>query len=292
MLIEVLLKAILYGFVDSLRGSFLVFTLDTKIRNKKTHAKAKNVEEPKVLHRILQCCALNGGVFWLSLLAFYGVLLPLVQSLLMALTHVDIWLYIGPLLNATFSTLWVLPLFLLSRIVNSLWFQDIADLAYKHSRGRSQGLQSWSKLIADVLFSTIIQALFLVQAMILGFLPIPGLNTALSLLHMCLLYSLYSFEYRWYHMGWELPKRLTYIELHWPYFLGFGLPLTLVTYLPSSFLVSGCVFSILFPVFIISGNEAQPFVNVGNYPLRLFTPVVTLANTIFQKTIGKASVRK
>lgn len=41
--------------------------------------------------------------------------------------------------------------------------QDIADAAYKYSRGRPQFLSSLSKMVADMLFSMVIQALFLVQ---------------------------------------------------------------------------------------------------------------------------------
>jgi etoposide-induced 2.4 mRNA len=43
--------------------------------------------------------------------------------------------------------------------------QDIADSAYRYSRGRPQLLSSVSKLIADTLFSVLVQALFLVQVM-------------------------------------------------------------------------------------------------------------------------------
>ena len=48
--------------------------------------------------------------------------------------------------------------------------QDIADAAYKYSRGRPQLLSSISKMIADMLFSMVIQALFLVQVLSYNFL--------------------------------------------------------------------------------------------------------------------------
>nr|CAG4640871.1 EOG090X06IP [Eulimnadia texana] len=303
-------SAVLQGLWDSLRGCVSIFKMDRKQREHAVqkrqrshvsalaHRETHKQEEPKILQRTLQCCALNGGVFWLSLLTFYGLVLPLIQQLMMLGFELSgqtnfakiVWSWTSPLLSATFSALWVLPLFVLSKVVNCLWFQDIADTAYKYSRGRPQLLPSVSKLIADMLFSMLIQALFLIQAMLVSLLPIAVFNTVLSTLHMCLLYSLYAFEYRWFNMGWELPKRLTFIENHWPYFVGFGLPLVLLTSWPTSYLVSGCVFSILFPLFIISGNEAVPVTGIGNFPLRLFSPVVALANALLHKTIGKSTV--
>lgn len=62
------------------------------------------------------------------------------------------------------------------------------------------------------------------------------LGQFLYIIHMCMLYSLYAFEYKWFNMAWELHKRLTYIETNWPYFIGFGLPLAVLTNLSDSWI--------------------------------------------------------
>lgn len=107
---------------------------------------------------------------------------------------------------------------------------------------------------------------------------------------MCLLYSLYAFEYKWFNMGWELHKRLTYIEENWPYFIGFGIPLTVATQLPNSYIISGCVFSIFFPFFILSGNEATPVLGPTELPLKLFSVVVAISNKLFSMKSKPKSV--
>lgn len=65
-------------------------------------------------------------------------------------------------------------------------------------------------------------------------------------------YIYYSFEYFWMSQGFELKSRLAKIERCWPYFMGFGTPLTLVTMMSNNFIVNGCLFGMFFPFFIIS----------------------------------------
>ncbi|KAJ2949945.1 hypothetical protein O0L34_g11270 [Tuta absoluta] len=294
--------SLIKGFIDSLRGVTVLLYLDKEIneralsrspvhadsdnpKNKQKQPKVK--QESKVLTRVLQSCILNGFIFLLSILVFEYALLPAVKYLVTVVFGHDpgvahnVWGWMQPFLSMTFRMIWVLPLFLLSKLVNSLWFQDIADSAYRHRRGRPQFMSSVSKIIADSLFSLLVQALFLVQSMLVSMLPITYIGELLCLVHMCLLYSLYSFEYKWFNMGWELHKRLTFIESNWPYFLGFGLPLAVLTQIPQSYIISGCVFSIFFPVFILSGNEATPVLG-SEYPLRLFSPVVAISNGMFR----------
>lgn len=255
-----------------------------------TEPPLKKEEGNNVLKRVFQCCALNGGIFFLSIAFFEYVLMPNINKMLVLLYgNPDlsslVWQWIEPTLIGIFSLVWILPLFVLSRVVNAIWFQDIADSAYKIRKGRPQTFPSISKLIADVLMSILVQALFIAQSWLVSLVPIKYVGRGLSIFHMCLLYSIYSFEYKWFNMGWELNRRLTYIEYNWPYFLGFGLPLAILTELPKSFILSACVFSTLFPLFIISGNEAVPKHSQLDFPIKIFFPVITVSNLIFNKSI-------
>lgn len=250
----------------------------------------KKERGPQIIQRILMCCAWNGGIFLTSILLFNQILLPVVQWLIEHIfgTHSTMWGWIGPILSWTFSTLWILPIFVLSKVINSLWFQDIADAVYLQVRGKPKQFNV-SSLIADISFSVLLQAFFLIQGTLFMFLPIPTVGTIIYQIHMALLYSLYAFEYKWLNMGWEVHKRLSHIENSWPYFFGFGLPLAILTssIVHPSAVVSGCIFSILFPVFIISANEASEPTRKCSFPLKVFAPVVSLSNAIFRRaTVG------
>ncbi|XP_070557547.1 etoposide-induced protein 2.4 homolog [Ptychodera flava] len=304
--IKDILLGVCSGVKDALLGTWKIMYIDQEIGEHEEKVRKKREEmakhkrrltltkpkdsEPGIRNRILQCCAFNGGVFWLSIGLFNGVVLPMLEKL----THfmfgestvqsLMVWSWMGPMLSYTFSALWVMPLFLLSKVVNSLWFQDVGDAAYRKSRGRPRML-NLSKMVADLLFSIVIQSIFLIQAMLVGLIPLSGMATLLSLFHLCLLYSLYAFEYKWFNMGWEVHKRINYIESNWAYFSGFGLPLALLTSLPQSYIVSGCIFSMFFPLFIISANEATPPRQTCEFIIRLFPLSVEIANKIFHRTV-------
>lgn len=308
-------KTVLHGFghglVNSLAGFYLIFSYDAEVQEKPRSSsqetnlakrraaqqaekkqKQPNQEDPRVTHRVFQCCVLNGIVFGLSLFLFNYVFQPVLKhclSFFMGERAGAIWVYVQPTMSYLFELIWVIPLFLLSKVINVFWFQDIADSAYRQRQGRPQGISNFSKYLSDMFISIVIEFFFLIQASLMRMLPLMGINIMISCVHLCLLNSLYAFEYRWYNMGFELYKRLSFIEENWPYFLGFGMPLTFITMYTPSLYVSGCLFAVLFPVFIISANEADPVVNPTGCSLQLFSLVVWLSNKIIQSLVTKST---
>jgi etoposide-induced 2.4 mRNA len=94
--------------------------------------------EPTIAKRVLQCCVLNGGIFWFSIAFFKYFVLPglrMLNTFIMGSNNFEsgvwLWSWLEPFLTGLFGLIWIVPLFVMSKIINSLWFQDIADYAYK-----------------------------------------------------------------------------------------------------------------------------------------------------------------
>jgi len=254
-------------------------------------------QPPRLLQRTLNCCLLNGCVFLLSIMLFNHAILPLVELTIYRCMGADtakwLWNTAFPVLSYTFATFWVLPFFLLSKFVNAIWFADIADTAYRNAgpAERPRMMNTISVAIADTVFTIIIETIFLFQAkaFCLILTPFTLMGNLVNFLHLCLLHSLYCFEYKWFNQGLELHKRLDFIETNWPYFLGFGLPLAAITSYFPSVVVSGCVFAIFFPFFIVSGNCAQIVTVDEEIKLRIFHPTIVISNCILAKTFQQDS---
>lgn len=316
-----------FGVRDSFLGLLLLFNIDQdeKPSSSRTNASGKpddtrppgrrgtrpdtsssSKRKKKILPMMGKCCFLNGGLLLLSMMVFESYIVPAVTFTMTYITMTvmnnydpqsSLWSWLEPTMKYTFKYLWVIPLFWLCKLLNCFWFVEIADVAYRQKHGRpvlsllsskDSLFKVLSKTMADFLFSIQVEIFFLIQAQIVGLVPVLG--PALSFFHMSLLYSLYAFEYTWMNLGWSVVRRIGYVENNWPYFLGFGMVLTTATTMGGA-VVSACVFGITFPVFILSGLEARPYENC-EFPLRMFSFVIWLTNKIFLlKTGGKRTSR-
>ncbi|EDV23544.1 uncharacterized protein TRIADDRAFT_58294 [Trichoplax adhaerens] len=200
----------------------------------------------------------------LSILFFDHGLIPFLKYITQAVFgifipdssyHIQLWFWIETLLSYTFKMLWVIPLFWLSKPLNSFWFQEIAIHSYQSNRGRpkptlttksSSLVEAGSRIIADFFFSLLVEFFFLLQGSIFDFIPVIG--RAICILQMAILYSLYAYEYKWINMGFLVQERLYRIEYNLPFYCGFGLPLAILTYIPESFFIRVLTCHVFSPV--------------------------------------------
>ena len=254
------MSAVLLG-VSSAVECFAAGVLDSM---KFPHTAIFFVTSKVVRVRFMQCLVLNGGLFLSSVVLADYVLTPAFHWLLDVdpATPLSIsWLpaTLSSLLLSVFYIVWVYPLYAISFLLNAIWYQDIADMAFL-TRGHKQhtpplSFQRWIAAMSEELYRLLLVSLFLVQLSLVSLLPVVG--QPLSVLHLCWLYSLYSFEYKWSLQGWRLETRLDFFERRWSYFAGFGCPAALLGVLFPRLIASG-VFAMAFPMFIILAVIAKP----------------------------------
>jgi len=299
------------GLYDSVRNSFNVLTIDDDF-SKNSLEKTSSQQHPhqpkpkknsssttdtkRVKSNLTLLCLFNGGILLCGMLCFNYLFLPVFRRLFYTLAGLDSssssrpLLILQHILTYTFNFLWLIPAFIISKFVNSYWFRDIADVVFKKLTKSNKSLPalSLSRSISDVLFSLVMQLFFLVQSTLILLIPVPILNTVFGHMCLCLLYSFYAFEYAWIYANLNVKQRVERIESYWPYFLGFGLPLTMLsTQLFKSVIVNECIFSILFPFAIVAATSVnfqeriiqQTQSNI--IPLNIFAGCIRLTSRLF-----------
>ncbi|KAI8587779.1 etoposide-induced protein 2.4-domain-containing protein [Geranomyces variabilis] len=258
-----------------------------------------------------KCLLLNGLLFLGSIFLFDYAVLPVSRSLRgYAATAAgdgggkspavagDLF---DTLLGMTYSVLWVYPIYAISFILNAMWYQRIADRSYRVQVGKPVSApftyDRLLKMITDEAYRGLLLLNFLAQSLLVYFIPYVG--PALSFLCFCWVASFYSFEYRWASKGWSLQQRVDHFESHWAYYIGFGFPVTALTFFFPQFISQG-LFALLFPVYIIMSNRGHPQPKVGqNLPckylpqrLPIFRLAVRTNACCIRRVVARNSTRR
>lgn len=235
----------LKGFLDALRAVPLSFLLLYKSK--------------RLRSLYLKCFLLNGVLFLGSIMfweLFVRSVIKLALSMIFGSTKSSQGTFIGITdyaASVVYYLVWVWPVYALSFLLNSLWYQDIADSARRilvpksHSMSTKKMNRSITSVFADEVYRIILFSLYLMQTTIAYYaIPVFHIGPIISFVLVCWLYAYYSFEYCWMGEGWNLEQRLKYFEERWAYFCGFGVPCTVLTFwFPQ--LIGGGLFALLFP---------------------------------------------
>ncbi|PAV56957.1 hypothetical protein WR25_04074 isoform B [Diploscapter pachys] len=199
-----------FGFFDSIRGLAFLRELDkddeyvtvntTPARPVRTalqlrrEAQGQNLRqaEPILRHRervwkrILQCVGINLGLIvavWLcsKIIGFIGSLFS------KDMNNSDIGWYAEHISIFLFFAIYLI----LIKVIMALWFSDIAGACYRCLKIKEQQPIQFQRMLAEVLFSTVLYTAFSIQASLVSFLPLPQLSELISLIHYALFNSIY-----------------------------------------------------------------------------------------------------
>ncbi|KAI9498005.1 etoposide-induced protein 2.4-domain-containing protein [Zychaea mexicana] len=162
--------------------------------------------------------------------------------------------------GCSYATITGFPLYFGTLGINGKFFTPIAEKAFQLQAKNNPRTTPGSTNIVQSMASMIYTVIFYMNCGVFAGLlrsMIPHVGTLLAFLMNCAIMSYYCFEYKWLYMGWTLEQRMTFMEEHWAYFLGFGTPITVLTFFLST-LHSGAVFAILYPSYVIMATMATP----------------------------------
>lgn len=134
-------------------------------------------------------------------------------------------------------------------MINNSNHCDIAARSFEIFVGK-QGKKpsSISSITADLitkLYRFLLMFVYIATAILV--LCIPVIGHPLGILLLSCMGSFYCFEHQWINKGWKLSQSIQYFESHWSYFLGFGMPMTILSLL-FPLLVKYGLFAFVFPL--------------------------------------------
>lgn len=227
------------------------------------------VRSAKIRRLLAQCLLLNGLIFLGSIYVFHNIVSYILGWGLSSLFHPDSnertveriqnwieWIYF---------VLWIIPMYVLSFVLNTLWYQDIARESMKVFPQSSSASSSSSSSIT--ITSEIVQMIFrsLFNLIFLLYLCVLYRWRWIYALHLGWLVAYNSFEYRWISEKKSFDEKINIFEKGYIYFLSFGLPLSLFAVQFPSVVESGLI-SLVLPLLIMSASTA------GKAPLVISLP--------------------
>ncbi|XP_038681528.1 protein EI24 homolog isoform X2 [Tripterygium wilfordii] len=230
-----------------------------------------------------QCFLLNGFIFLGSIFVMKSIVLPTLwwilpekcpvnddQQICLFGNILKVYYFLRLGLVQLFYVCWFYPLYVLSFILSTMWYNDIAKYGFAamdgsglaaakpssqdnmfaspHTAKKERLFNLGSVMIGfgEQVYSILLLTTFFLEVYAIGFMPYIGKSLRFLLL---------SWMYKWNLSEVALDKRLDFFESNWAFFAGFGSPYAMPTLFFSP-LVSSGMMGILFPLFVLTATSS------------------------------------
>jgi etoposide-induced 2.4 mRNA len=166
-----------------------------------------------------QCILLNGLLFVGSIVLLHSALLPLLHSvgglvLSKGGAHAEVTTLVQRFVQTTvhllYQVFWITPLYLISVLMNTIWYSRIADASFELHHGVKVSL-GVDTTIKEGVYRLLVVLFFILETTIIYEL-VPFIGHFVSMVLVCWVNALYSFESVWVMQGLDLQKRLAFLE--------------------------------------------------------------------------------
>ncbi|GAA5910911.1 EI24 domain-containing protein [Sporobolomyces salmoneus] len=128
-------------------------------------------------------------------------------------------------------------------------------IAARQSNPQNAAGGQMSKLVAES-YRTLVTINYFAVYFTLRMIPFVG--GLFSFLYACIVDAYYCFEQHWLQNGWPFDDRVRQIEQRWAYALGFGFPITFLSWWSSDPIVNLAIFALLYPFFQLTSTTSIP----------------------------------
>mmetsp|Transcript_10328 Transcript_10328/g.19009 ORF Transcript_10328/g.19009 Transcript_10328/m.19009 type:complete len:301 (-) Transcript_10328:738-1640(-) len=233
-----------------------------------------------------QCFLMNGTLFLGSIVLFTYVLTPLLEQSAGYLAWLDNtalasqgdnfkkqsetqeehWKMLqSHVVEATallFQALWLVPMYVLSIVLNATFNLDIAKQVYTmHIGPPAKNIDSLTDVIRDSLYNYLLMGWVSLFCLAVDHVPIIG--PPVSLIWTSWAIAFYAYDIVWTLEGWDFQKRLLVFQRSWLFMLGFGFPPALMTFCLPQFLGYG-IYALAFPMSIMLAITFRPILHTAS----------------------------
>lgn len=132
------------------------------------------------------------------------------------------------LIKVLWWSLWFVPSYIVCKVLYFKHFMELWELIYKKKRKSSTPVNPW-RFVSELLYGIVLVCGFTLQNSIVNYLmPLKVAGVMYSIIANSWMISWGVFEYKLVYENKDLFQRIYYFECRWLYFLGFGLPCSLL----------------------------------------------------------------